>query len=125
MASGDRRGPLEGLNWEEAKRDYPVEHLERERDLVGQPFPKGESFKDLQARVVPRFLRLAEDSLAAGHRRVLVVGHKGVNRVILAHFLGLPLEELFSIEQDFCAVAVLRFATPSTGEPRVAVFESL
>ena len=117
-------GLWEGLGWEEARQDYPAEHREREGDVVGQPFPEGESFRDLRARVVPRFVRLAEDSLAAGHRRVLVVGHKGVNRAILAHFLGLPLEDLFSIEQDFCAVTVLRFPTPSTGERRVAVFES-
>ncbi len=110
-------GLWEGLSWEEARQDYPVEHLERERDVVGQPFPEGESFRDLQARVVPGFVRLTENSLAAGHRRVLVVGHKGVNRVILAHFRGLPLEDLFSIEQDFCAVTVLRLADASTGEP--------
>ncbi len=110
-------GLWEGLSWEEARQDYPVEHLERERDVVGQPFPQGESFRDLQARVVPGFVRLTENSLAAGHRRVLVVGHKGVNRVILAHFRGLPLEHLFSIEQDFCAVTVLRFANGSTGKP--------
>lgn len=108
-------GLWEGLSWEEAKHDYPAEYLERERDVVGHPFPEGESFQDLQARVIPPFLRLIAENLAAGRRRVLVVGHKGVNRVILAHYLGLPLEDLFSIEQDFCAVTVLRFSpTPRT-----------
>ena len=114
-------GLWEGLSWEEAKQDYPVEHLEREQDLVGQPFPQGESFRDLQARVVPRFVRLTGDSLAGGHRRVLVVAHKGVNRVILAHLRGLPLEDLFSIEQDFCALTVLQISTDAAGERRVVV----
>ena len=113
-------GLWEGLTWEEARQAYPVEHAERERDVVGQPFPGGESFKDLWARVVPGFLRLIDESLAAGHRRVLVVGHKGVNRVILAHMMGLPLEDLFSIEQDFCAVAVLEILTDASGRLRVA-----
>jgi molybdenum cofactor cytidylyltransferase len=101
-------GLWEGLTWEEAGQAYPSEHAKREQDVVGRPFPQGESFKDLQARVIPEFLRLIDASLAAGHRRVLIVGHKGVNRVILAYFLGLPLEGIFSIEQDYCLVTELR-----------------
>ena len=108
-------GAWEGLTWEEARQAYPVEHAERERDVIGRPFPQGESFADLQARVIPQFLRLIDASLAAGHRQVLVVGHKGVNRVILAHFSGLPLEGIFSIEQDYCAVTELRVATDAAG----------
>jgi molybdenum cofactor cytidylyltransferase len=100
-------GLWEGLTWEEARQRYPAESGARERDVIGVPFPEGESFADVRGRVVPPFERLLEDSRVAGHRRVLVVGHKGVNRVLLAHFHGLPLEDIFSIEQDFCAVAVL------------------
>jgi molybdenum cofactor cytidylyltransferase len=99
-------GLWEGLTWEEARQRYPAESGERERDITGVPFPKGESFADVRARVVPPFERLVEESVAAGHRRVLVVAHKGVNRVLLAHFRGLPLEDIFSIEQGYCAVAV-------------------
>ena len=100
-------GLWEGLTWEEARQRYPAESGRRERDVIGVPFPEGESFADVRDRVVPLFERLLEESVAAGHRRVLVVGHKGVNRVLLAHFHGLPLEAIFSIEQDFCAVTVL------------------
>jgi putative nucleotidyltransferase with HDIG domain len=107
-------GLWEGLTWEEARQAYPAEHGEREQDVVGRPFPHGESFEDLQARVIPGLRGLIGRSLAAGHRRVLVVGHKGVNRVILAHILGLPLADLFSIEQDFCAVTVLEVPAYST-----------
>ena len=101
-------GLWEGLTREEARERFPVESHERERDLTGVPFPRGESFKDLRARVVPGFERLVEESIAAGRRRVLVVAHRGVNRVLLAHFRGLPLEGIFSIEQDYCTVTVLR-----------------
>jgi molybdenum cofactor cytidylyltransferase len=100
-------GLWEGLTWEEARQRYPAESAQREQDVTGVPFPEGESLADVHGRVVPPFERLLEDSIAAGHRRVLVVGHKGVNRVLLAHFHDLPLEDIFSIEQDFCAVAVL------------------
>jgi molybdenum cofactor cytidylyltransferase len=101
-------GLWEGLTWDEARERYPAEGLERERDVTGVPFPGGESFADLRARVVPPFERLVEESVAAGRRRILVVAHRGVNRVLLAHFNGLPLEDVFSIEQDYCAVSVLR-----------------
>jgi molybdenum cofactor cytidylyltransferase len=101
-------GLWEGLTWEEARQRYPTESSERERDVTRVPFPEGESFADVRARVVPGFQRLVEESIAAGHRRVLVVAHKGVNRVLLAHFRGLPLEDIFSIEQDYCAVKVLK-----------------
>jgi broad specificity phosphatase PhoE/CTP:molybdopterin cytidylyltransferase MocA len=100
-------GLWEGLTWEEARQRYPAESDEREQDVTGVPFPEGESFTDVRARVVPHFERLVEESMAAGHRRVLVVAHKGVNRVLLAHFRDLPLEDIFSIEQDYCAVNVL------------------
>lgn len=111
-------GLWEGLSWEEAKRAYPDEHAARELDIVERPFPNGESFRDLEARVVPRFFELVETSLAAGHRRVAVVGHKSVNRVILAHVWGLPLEELFSIDQEYGAITVMRF--PRTGFSRLS-----
>ena len=101
-------GLWEGLTWEDARLRYPVESSERERNVTGVPFPEGESFADVQARVVPSFQRLVEESVAAGHRRVLVVAHKGVNRVLLAHTNGLLLDDIFSIEQDYCAVNALR-----------------
>jgi alpha-ribazole phosphatase len=101
-------GLWEGLSRDEAKRDFPQEHRRREHDLTGEPFPGGESFKDLQDRVMPPLLRLLDDALEAGRRRVLIVGHKGVNRVILARVLRLPLEALFSIEQDYSGIAIVR-----------------
>ena len=72
----------------------------------------------MRDRVVPRFERLLEASLAAGHRRVLVVGHKGVNRVMLAHLQGIPLRGIFSIEQDYCAVTLLKVDRTEAGHPK-------
>ena len=93
-----------GLTFEEAKELYPKEHREREGDLVGRRFPGGESFVDLQERVVPALLDISK----AGGRTILVVSHKGVNRVLLCHFRGLPLEQAFSIPQDYCSVETIQ-----------------
>jgi len=110
-------GMWEGLTSEEAGQRYPTEHAERERDLIGYRFPGGESFRDLHGRVVPAFFRIVDES--AGN--ILVVGHKGVNRVLLAHYLGLPLEELFSIAQDYCCVSIIRASVLPNGGRQTVV----
>jgi alpha-ribazole phosphatase len=110
-------GLWEGLSFEEVRRRYPREHAEREEDLVGYRFPGGESFRDVQRRVVPAFVSIMD----GGAENVLVVGHKGVNRVLLAHFLGLPLEELFSIAQDYCCVNIIRASALPDGSRRIVV----
>jgi molybdenum cofactor cytidylyltransferase len=114
-------GLWEGMTPDEAAEQYPAEYQRRELDLVGQPCPGGESFEELESRVVPRFLDLVTESLAAGHRRILVVGHKGVNRVLLAHFQGLPLADIFSIKQDYCALTQVLVSRDGAGGLRVTV----
>ncbi len=76
----------------------------RERDLVGYRFPGGESFQDLRERVLPAFFEI----LDGGGTTILVVAHLGVNRVLLSEFLGLPLEELFSVKLGYGAITVIR-----------------
>jgi broad specificity phosphatase PhoE len=39
----------------------------------------------------------------------LIVGHAGVNRVILCHALGIPLANLFQICQDYGCMNILEF----------------
>ncbi|MDP3297625.1 MAG: histidine phosphatase family protein [Thermodesulfovibrionia bacterium] len=40
---------------------------------------------------------------------VAIVSHGGVNRVILCHFLEIPFENIFGIEQDFGALNIVEF----------------
>jgi probable phosphoglycerate mutase len=97
-------GLWEGLTAEEAKERFPQDWAERERDLVGHRFPGGESFRELEHRVMAAFL----DIVRRGGERPLIVAHLGVNRVLLGHSLGLPLEKLFSFQQEYCGVEILR-----------------
>ena len=110
-------GLWEGLTLEEAQRLYPREQAERERDLVGYPFPGGESFRQLQRRVVTAFMEILDED--GGN--VLVVAHRGANRALLCHLLGLPLEELFSIEQDYCCVNLIKASFPPDGSRKFNV----
>ena len=47
-------------------------------------------------------MNLASSSIA-------IVAHGGVNRIILCHIMGIPLENIFRIEQDFAAVNIIEF----------------
>jgi len=96
-------GLWEGLTAEEAKERHPKEWAERERDLVGHRFPGGESFRELKRRAVAAFV----DAVHLGGERPLIVAHLGVNRVLLSHALGMPLEKIFSFQQDYCEVEVV------------------
>jgi broad specificity phosphatase PhoE len=41
---------------------------------------------------------------------VLVVGHAGVNRVIICELLGMPIENIFRLRQDYGCLNVLESA---------------
>jgi alpha-ribazole phosphatase len=111
-------GLWDGLSPDEAEERYPENHREREHDLVHYRFPGGESFAELQQRSISAF----NDILATnGQDRLLVITHKGVKRVLLCHLLGLPLEELFSIKQDFGQIDVVQISTEPNGTRRIRV----
>jgi len=40
---------------------------------------------------------------------IVIVAHGGVNRVILCHLLGIPLENIFRIEQDYGCLNIIEF----------------
>jgi probable phosphoglycerate mutase len=114
-------GLWDGLSDLEVQQRYPSEWAERESDLVGYRFPQGETYRELQTRALAAFISLAEAAVRAQHQNILVVGHKGVNRVILGHFLGGPFEDLFTIRQDYCAVNLLQSEVDSQGRLRIRV----
>jgi alpha-ribazole phosphatase len=90
-------GEWEGLTFDEVRQRYPQEFQERGRDIAHYRPPGGESFADCHRRAVAVF----EEIRASTAGNALVVGHAGVNRVILCHVLGMPLANLFRIGQDY------------------------
>lgn len=67
-------------------------------------FLGGETFGSLFERVTACFQALLAD---ASWESVLIVAHGGVNRVILAHALGLDLPGIAALEQDPCCVNIV------------------
>jgi probable phosphoglycerate mutase len=102
-------GAWDGLEIDEVRRRYPDEYRKRGEEPVDYRTPGGESFGDLADRVVPLF----EEVVASMSSTVLIVGHAGVNRVILCHLLGMPLSNLFRLEQGYGCLNILEHATDS------------
>lgn len=96
-------GGWEGLTFEEVRRFYPSEYRNRGADLISYRTPGGECFADVAARVVPLFEQIVHGVTG----NVLVVGHSGVNRVILCHILGMPMANMFRIRQDYGCLTVI------------------
>jgi broad specificity phosphatase PhoE len=91
-------GIWEGLAWHEITLRWPQEWQARMADLVNYRAPGGENLLDVEARVMPVLTEILER-----HRgqEVLVVGHGGVNRIILLNAIGAPLAGMFNIEQNY------------------------
>jgi broad specificity phosphatase PhoE len=96
-------GQWEGLPVDEVRRRFPLEYEWRGADLAGYRIPGGESFSDVMARVLPVF----EEITKGINENVLIIGHAGVNRVILCHLLGVSLNNLFRLGQDYCCLNII------------------
>ena len=91
-------GIWEGLAWSEINQRWPEEWQARMSDLVNYRVPEGENLLDVEARVMPVVAEIVERH---SNQDVLVVGHGGVNRVILLNAIGAPLAGMFNIEQNY------------------------
>ena len=96
-------GEWEGRAFQEVQAQYPEEYEQRGRDIANYRTPGGESFADLQKRVLPAFMEVAGKTKGDS----VIVAHAGVNRAILCHLMQRPLQELFSIPQDYASVNIL------------------
>ena len=91
-------GAWEGLTPAEVERAFPGQYALRGRDFAHFSPPGGESFVRVQQR-----------SLAALERwrarypegLLLLAGHAGLNRCLLARYLALPLADLLRIPQGY------------------------
>ncbi|MBM3301402.1 MAG: histidine phosphatase family protein, partial [Deltaproteobacteria bacterium] len=96
-------GQWDGLTAEEVRAGFPGEWEKRGQDIATYRPLRGESFADLAGRVIPAFEQISGQS----ENRIAVVGHAGVNRVILCHVLGMPIEYVFRLRQDYGALNII------------------
>lgn len=86
------------------KESFSKEYQERGKAMDSYAPPKGESFRELQQRVMPIF----NEIIKGGDENILIVAHAGVNRVIISKLLNLPLKDLMNIKQPYGCVNFLR-----------------
>ena len=100
-------GDWEGKSFLEIRAQYPELLTKREADLVGfEPPGGGESIGRLAERVMPGFREILEKS---GEKNILLVAHGAVNRVILCDALGLPLNLMFRLQQDYGCLNIIDY----------------
>ncbi|MGC2062004.1 MAG: histidine phosphatase family protein, partial [Thermodesulfovibrionales bacterium] len=97
-------GLWEGMSFPEIREQYPLEFGNwAENPLIYNP-PGGETTASVERRTLAAWNRIV-----AGHPagQIAVVAHGGVNRVILSHILGAPLENIFRIEQEYGCINII------------------
>jgi alpha-ribazole phosphatase/probable phosphoglycerate mutase len=99
-------GRWEGMSFTEIKEQYPDEFEAWAGNPVKYSPPGGESTLEVSERAVTALTTILD---AHKDEAIAVVAHGGVNRVLLCHVLGIPLENVFRVEQDFGAVNVIEF----------------
>ena len=91
--------------WENQTIDYIKDHFGEMYEKRGANIdafipPGGESFEQLQKRVMPAFEHIAQNTA----QNILIISHAGVNRVILSQLLDFPLQDIFKISQPYACI---------------------
>nr|WP_320026835.1 alpha-ribazole phosphatase [uncultured Acetobacterium sp.] len=94
-------GDWEGRTFRSIKSKFPGDYEKRGQEIASFAPPSGESFLDLQQRVMPAFKKIAEKE---EEHQMIILAHAGVIRVILTSILGLPLNHIFNWPIDYAGI---------------------
>lgn len=105
-------GDWEGLTLEKIHKRYPEELEKRRADLVHYQAPGGgESIWAFSDRIMTCFQRILMEQKG---NNIAIVSHAGVNRVILCKALGLGLNHMFNIHQEYGCLNIIDYFPDST-----------
>jgi alpha-ribazole phosphatase/probable phosphoglycerate mutase len=97
-------GVWEGMTFDEIKDRWPDAFTAwADNPLRFSPI-EGESTLEARERVLPVFNEITDSHKG---QNIAIVSHGGVIRIILCELLGIPLENIFRIEQGFAALNVI------------------
>ena len=108
IALGDWEGLLRG---EVAEHD-PDQFAARGRNIEHHRIPGGESFADCRERVLAAWAAIIRPEW----EHMVVIGHAGINRLLVCHFMSIPVVRVFSLRQDYGCVNVIE---QTAGETKV------
>ncbi len=80
-------------------------------------FPSGESFPQIQARVVAELERLIQPNGSDAERVIAAVAHGDIIRLALAHYLAIGLDDFQRLYVSPASLSIVRF--PKEGRPQV------
>jgi len=89
-------GDFDGLVLDNIMADYPELYRSRNNDKLNKSYPNGESYLDLQKRVIKILTKI--DMTQNG--TLLIVAHQAVCRVIYSYFTKTPLSECINTAID-------------------------
>lgn len=98
-------GEWEGLTAEEIRARAPDAYAAWMADVGRFQFPGGENLQQVAARAWAAF-----EAIVAAHEGapVAIVAHGGSNRAIVCRALGMSLDRLLAIGQDYAALTMLQ-----------------
>ena len=99
-------GVWEGLTQEEIEERFPEDLLKRSVDIKGFRVSNGESFSDVNNRVIPKIKEIIKKNIG---KRILIVSHGGVNRIIIADALGLDISNIPRFEQHYACLNIIDY----------------
>ncbi|NLA74774.1 MAG: alpha-ribazole phosphatase [Deltaproteobacteria bacterium] len=99
-------GDWDGMPLDEIERMHPGELDKRYSDIAGYRPPNGENMADVSKRVL-RCLK--EILIEAPGKNILIVAHGGVNRLIICNALGLPVKDIFNVQQDYGCLNIIDY----------------
>lgn len=111
-------GDWEGKTFQEISQCYPEEYAKRGNNFAGYHIPGAESFEEAQARIVGAVSNIVNST----EGNVLIVGHAGTNRLLLCRILGIPIDNLFLVSQDYGCINILTY---DAGQFRVKLLNGL
>jgi alpha-ribazole phosphatase/probable phosphoglycerate mutase len=99
-------GIWEGLTRDEIVERYPDQYQVRLDNLAHSSIEGGESFLDLQRRVMEKLTHILKVHCG---KNILLVAHGGVNRVILFDVLNLDLQLIPRIDQEYGCLNIIDY----------------
>lgn len=98
-------GDWEGKTFKEIKKEYPEEFKKRIENVEDFRPTNGESFGQCRDRAVDIFNRIAAEDAD----NIIITAHAGINRVILASLLRIPMNDIFKFAQDYGCINKISF----------------
>jgi len=99
-------GVFEGMKFQDIKAKYPGIYDTWLHHPDKAVIPGAETLEEIQKRGIQ-----AIEEIMSKHKdqAICIVGHGGINRTILFHYMNLTLDNFWRIKQDNCCVNIIEF----------------